>query len=77
MKKKEFTEIILEELGEEDTSLDPSTKLKSLEMWDSMSTLVIISLVDEYFGKSFKSEDIQAFNTFQDIINAIGEEKFD
>tara|TARA_Y100000766_G_C18537796_1_gene426814 strand:+ start:367 stop:597 length:231 start_codon:yes stop_codon:yes gene_type:complete len=75
MQKQEFIDLILQELGEK-TKAVSTTKLRSLEVWDSMSSLVLISLVDEYFEVILSSEEINKFTTFQDVLNAVGEDKF-
>lgn len=76
MKKEEFIKIVLDELGEDGALASEDTNLRSLEMWDSMASLIVVSAVDDCFGIAFTSEQIDGFKTFGDIINAIGDDKF-
>jgi acyl carrier protein len=76
MQKQEFINLILNELGESGTEANENTKLKSLEVWDSMASLVLISIVDSNFSVELSSEQIDEFDTFKDVIDAVGVDKF-
>ncbi|MCT4636129.1 MAG: acyl carrier protein [Bacteroidales bacterium] len=77
MKTQEFIDLIVEELEIEDNVITESTTLDSIEEWDSMAELVIISIADSKFDVKLKSKDISAFKTIHDIMNGIGLDKFE
>lgn len=53
-------------------SLKPEMELKSIPEYDSMAKLSLIVLMDEVLAKKLTGEDIQGFNTVQDILNFMG-----
>lgn len=70
---KEFLKNLYSELEIEsvaDISLE--TNLKDLDEWDSMAVLVLIGFLDENFSITTSGEDVNKFNTVEDIINFIG-----
>ena len=77
MKRQEFIDLLLIELGETETLANENTELKSLEVWDSMASLVLISCVDSNFSVTLTSEKIEKFNTFKEVIEAVGIHNFD
>ena len=77
MKRQEFVKYLLEELGEFDPEANENTTFKSLEFWDSMSSLVLIAAVDSEFSITFSTEQINKFDSFRDIIEEIGADKFE
>lgn len=77
MKTQEFIDLIVEELEIEDNVITESTALDSIEEWDSMAELVIISIADSKFDVKLKSKDISVFKTIHDIMNGIGLDKFE
>lgn len=77
MKRQEFIDLLLSELGETETQANENTELRSLEVWDSMASLVLISTVDSNFSISLTSEQIEDFNTFKEVIEAIGVNNFE
>ena len=77
MKRQEFVNYLLEELGEFDPEANENTAFKSLEFWDSMSSLVIIAAVDSEFSIYFSTEQLNKFDSFKDIIEEIGADNFE
>ena len=64
---------MLEDLLELDGgSLKPEMELKDIAEYDSMAKLSLIVMMDEECGKKLTGEDIQSFNTVQDILNFMG-----
>ncbi len=75
MKIDDFISTVKEELQiEEDFNLD--TRFDSLDIWDSVARLVMISLVDESFQIQLKADDFRSIITLQDLINTVGNEHF-
>lgn len=50
-------------------SLKPEMELKDIAEYDSMAKLSLIVLMDDEFNKKLTGEDIQGFNTVQDILD--------
>lgn len=64
---------MLEDLLELDGgSLKPEMELKEIAEYDSMAKLSLIVMMDEEVGKKLTGEDIQSFNTVQDVLNFMG-----
>lgn len=76
MKAQDFIDYLLEELGEFNSGAGENTKLRSLDFWDSMSALVLISAVDRKFGIKLSTNQINSFETFKDIILVVGSDNF-
>ena len=53
-------------------SLKPEMELKDIAEYDSMAKLSLIVMMDEKCGKKLTGEDIQSFNTVQDILDFMG-----
>ena len=53
-------------------TLTPEMELKGIAEYDSMAKLSLIVLMDEECGKKLTGEDIQGFNTVQDILDFMG-----
>lgn len=68
-KKIEMLEDMLELDG---GSLKPEMELKDIAEYDSMAKLSLIVMMDEECGKKLTGEDIQSFNTVQDILDFMG-----
>ncbi len=74
------TSVFLEKLQnelDEDETLTPETKLKSLESYDSISLLSIIAFVDENFSKKIDTKHFKAIETVSDLMSVIGNERFE
>jgi len=77
MNIKEFTAMLQEELEVEGVELSNETRFDSLEIWDSMAVLVLISLVDEKFQIQMKAEDFKSIPRLGDLVRTIGIDRFD
>ncbi|ALR31083.1 hypothetical protein ATE47_11345 [Chryseobacterium sp. IHB B 17019] len=75
MTKQEFLAELKENL-EIESEFNFDTKLQELEEWDSMTAMVLIGYVSENFDTVLTSDDIESFNTVNDIIEKIGLAKF-
>jgi acyl carrier protein len=75
MTKQEFLAELKENL-EIESEFNFDTKLQELEEWDSMTAMVLIGYVSENFDTILTSDDIESFNTVNDIIEKIGLAKF-
>lgn len=70
---KEFLKNLYSELEIESVAeISLETNLKDLDEWDSMAVLVLIGFLDENFSITTSGEDVNKFNTVEDIINFIG-----
>ena len=76
MKKEEFIEIIKEELEIEEQNFNLDTRFDSLEIWDSVARLVLISLIDEKFQLQISADEIKQLLTPADLINKVGSNHF-
>jgi acyl carrier protein len=76
MKKEQFFELLVEELELEDTNISDNTKLNTLNNWDSMAILVVISIADSRFSVKLNSQEIAKAKSIGEIRELIGKEKF-
>lgn len=75
MTVEEFLLDLQAELGEEN-KLTPETNLKSLEVYDSMTLLIIIAFIDENFNTKIEAKQFKIIETVRDLMDAVGMEKF-
>lgn len=66
--KQKFSEAIEDELLLE---LEPNSSFKNLESWDSFSGMLIISMIDEEFGITIRSEDMMRLNTLEELYDLL------
>ena len=66
--KQKFSEVIEDELLLE---LEPNSSFKNLESWDSFSGMSIISMIDEEFGITIRSEDMMRLNTLEELYDLL------
>ncbi len=76
MKKQELYSLIADELNLEDGSLNETSVLFDIQGWDSMSILVIMTIVDENFGITLSADDFTTIDTIKDLEEKIGAENF-
>lgn len=77
MEKDRFIELLKETLEiDESIQLNENTVLTDIEEYDSLSTLGIIALIDEHFGKKLSGEDLQNITTVKSLMEMIGEDQF-
>lgn len=51
----------------EKNEINQNTDYKSLEEWDSMTSLLLVAMVDEKYGKQIKGEDIKECLTLENL----------
>lgn len=55
----------------EKLEVNQNTDFKNLDEWDSMTSLMLIAMVDEKYGKQIKGDDIKECLTLQDLFERI------
>ena len=71
MNREEF----LQELGEImmlEEQLELSTKLETLDAYDSMTHLTLLGIFEDEFGKEIESKDLIALKTVGDLVALAG-----
>jgi len=69
---KEFIENFAGEFDETPMEVfTPETDYKSLDEWNSLTALSIISMVDEAYGKTITGADLRNNTTIQELANLI------
>jgi len=61
--------LIAETLDADRKNINSLTVLKTLDEWDSMGTISIISMLDRKFGKVLTADEIAELKTVQDILD--------
>ena len=77
MKTEFFLEIVEQELELGDEKINVDTELTSLENYDSMSKLFLITIADEHFGKEILAEQVDEITTVRNFMELIGVEHFE
>lgn len=77
MKKQEFINLFVEELEIENSDVRLDTVLESLDEWDSMGYMVLISLAAERFDVKLNSDDLKELEKVEDLIHKIGVNNFE
>jgi acyl carrier protein len=64
-------QILADEVFQVDSSeLSPNTPLNTIDSWDSMATLALISVFEEHFNRlDIDGSTIKNFKTIQDILD--------
>lgn len=75
MKLEDFCELIGTELKEE-SIITPKTNFKELENYGSLSAVVILDLVEKQFNVKINPRGFRSIATIEDLVEAIGAEKF-
>lgn len=72
MELQEFINNFIETLELEDaTGINAQTDFKSLDDWDSLASLSIISMVDGLLGVTINNKEVRACDTIEDLFNMI------
>lgn len=72
MDMKEFIENFAGEFDETPTEVfTPETDYKSLDEWNSLTALSIISMVDETYDKTITGADLRNHTTIQELADFI------
>lgn len=75
MKVEDFCELIRTELKEEN-KITLDTSFKELENYGSLSAVVILDLVEQRFDVKINPRGFRNISTIQNLIDAIGAERF-
>lgn len=68
MSLEEFVSAFADEMSEvPEGVITADTKYKTLEGWDSLASLSIISMVDDEFGKLITGADVRSHETVKDL----------
>lgn len=65
-------EIFCEIVGVDESEVDDNTSYQSLEPWDSLKHLAIVSRLEEEFDIDIEMDDIIAMETFKKIKELVG-----
>lgn len=78
IKKEEFVQDIKEVLEvEDDNKITLDTNLTDLEEYDSLSVLVIITMIDKKYSKQISSSDFEKDTTIKSLMELVGKEYFE
>lgn len=75
MKKEEFCRLIKEQLNENEP-VTTETNFKSLASYGSLSAVLILQLVEDQFGVKLNPRGFRSISTVQELMDAVGTEKF-
>lgn len=71
MEIKEFIEKFVEAVEVESATVKPDSKFRDFEEWSSLSTLSLIAMVDEEYGKTLTGEHIRNSSTVEDLFEIV------
>lgn len=71
MTNQEKIALLEETLDLEEGTLTEDAVLDDVDGYDSMAKLSVIVMLDDEFGKKVTGDDIRAFKTVADILNAM------
>lgn len=76
MESKEFVEKFANQFDDTDiTEFSIDTKFRELDEWSSMTSLMIIAMVNESYGVKLTGDDIKDSTTIEDIYNIVKSRK--
>lgn len=55
----------------EKVTLEPSTRFRELEDWNSLTALMTLSMADEVYGVVLPPEEMRSANTVQELFDLI------
>lgn len=68
----EFIENFYEILDDtEKNEINPNTDFKNLDVWDSMTTLMLVAMVSEKYEKQLNGKDIEECETLENLYTRI------
>jgi len=67
----------LKDTLELEENLSGNTNFKELDEWDSMTGMMLMGFVDNEFGVSLNTADLEALTTIDSLIERIGTDKFE
>jgi acyl carrier protein len=66
-----FIDNFRKQFEDENFEVTPDTKFRSLEGWDSMTSLMVIAMFDETYNVVISSEELTKAETVEDLFNFI------
>lgn len=75
MTKEAFCALLQEQLNETE-SITPETPFKELDSYGSLSSVVVLQLIEEHFQVKLNPRSFRNIKTVNDIVTEIGEDKF-
>lgn len=69
MDKNFFLNNFINQFEEDNLDINFQTKFRELDSWDSMTSLMVISMLDEIYSTIISSDDFENFKTVEDIYN--------
>ena len=49
----------------------PTTEIKTLEEWNSLTALSVISMIDDQYNKTITGADLRGSKTLEDLFNLV------
>lgn len=72
MNEKKFLENFIAEFEEEpNIEIDFNTKFKDLDGWDSMTSMMIITMIDENYNVVISPDEMKQLSTIKELYNLI------
>jgi len=72
MEIKDFIDKVAEQFDDVDNDVfEANTKFRKLDEWDSLTSLLIISMIDEQYEVVVSGDDIVKSETIQDLFNIV------
>ena len=72
MTLNEFVKAFAAEFDETpEEAFKADTEFKTLDEWNSLTALSIISMIDDEFGKTVTGADIRSCNTINELFNLV------
>lgn len=75
MNIQQFCNLVKEELNET-AVITAETNFKELESYGSLSAVLVIQLIENQFDVKLNPRGFRSINTINDLVEAIGPEKF-
>lgn len=69
---KKMNTILANEFEVEEEIITPEAPIKETLHLDSLSLVDMISLIEEEFGVTIKTDDVKTIKTFDDLYNYVG-----
>ncbi|MDY6025141.1 acyl carrier protein [Bergeyella zoohelcum] len=74
MTKEEFCTLLQKELNET-TTITPETNFKELDSYGSLTSLMVLQLVEDNLGLKLNPRSFRNIKTVNDIANEVGTDK--
>ena len=71
MKIEEFIDNFKDQLEDDSVAINPETKFKELDSWDSLTTMLVIGMVKSDYDKDITAEQIKECETVKDLYNHV------